>query len=78
MATPRGEDPGPPAGDRLRPGAQRPPERRTTLLSELADLEPDRLTPAKRLVAAGTLIVVVLAMALAAALLVYTLFDAIG
>ena len=70
------------AGDRPReqpPVRERPrPQRRPSLLAEIADLEPDRLTPARRLVAAAALATVVLALAAAAAFVVYGFFGLIG
>jgi hypothetical protein len=82
MATARGDEPGRYTGDRYgdQPptGARRRPERPPSLLSEIADVEPDRLTFGRRLGAAVALVVVVLALAVAAGVLVYALFGLIG
>lgn len=59
-------------------GGRRRLERRPSLLSEIADLEPDQLTPARRLYAAMVLMVVVLALSIAAGVLVYALFGLVG
>jgi hypothetical protein len=84
MATGRGPDPGR-QGDTPRTtiaGLQRavrgPADRRRSLLSDIADLEPDHVSVGHRLGAAITLVIVVLVLAAGAGLVVFALFGAIG
>lgn len=82
MATARGDEPGRYVGERYRgdppTSARRRPQPRPSLLSELAETEPDRLTPGRRVGAAIALAIVVLSLALAAGLLVSALFGLFG
>jgi hypothetical protein len=93
MATARGDEPGRYAGNRSggeryagdrfgddRPaGSARPrPQQRPSLLSEIAETEPDRLTAGRRVGAAIALAIVVLALAVGAGALVSALFGLVG
>jgi hypothetical protein len=85
MATGSGSDPRPRVGaprgplpDPRAPGFRPRAERRRTLLSDIADLEPDRLDAGDRVGAALSLLIVVLLLAAGAGLLIYALFTAVA